>query len=190
MFLRAIIFIILFMYQPANSKELDNKAIFAGGCFWCMQVAFDAVDGVTKTTVGYSGGEKPNPTYQDIKDHIEVIEVEFDSKKTSYAKLLDTYWQNIDPFDARGQFADKGRQYQTYIFYLNDRQKQEAEKSLLALEAKFKGKKIATKILPATKFYRAENYHQEYYKTNEQHYNAYKYGSGRVDRLKEIWEKE
>lgn len=173
--------------MPINAYSKENTAIFAGGCFWCMQVAFDETKGVTKTTVGYSGGSKENPNYHDMKDHVEVVKVEFDEDKVSYKELLEVYWKNINPFDAKGQFADKGNQYKTYIFYLDAKQKQEAIESLNELQKKFKGKEIATKIVPSTKFYEAEQYHQQYYKKNENHYNSYKYGSGRVDGLKEIW---
>jgi methionine-S-sulfoxide reductase len=179
--------VLIFLIMPSKGFSKQSTAIFAGGCFWCMQVAFDDAKGVTKTTVGYSGGAKENPTYNNMKDHIEAIEVEFDENKISYPQLLTIYWQNINPFDAAGQFADKGNQYKTYIFYLNEKQKEDALESLSTLQKKFKDKKIATKIVPASKFYNAEEYHQQYYKKNETHYNSYKYGSGRVDGLKEIW---
>lgn len=168
-----------------------EAAIFAGGCFWCMQPGFDNTPGVIKTTVGYSGGHVANPTYEqvvsDTTGHYEAIEVEYDPKVVSYEKLLPIYWENIDPLDAGGQFADRGEHYHTVIFVANETQREAAEESKQTIEAKFAPKPVATKILPAKPFYAAEDYHQKYYEKNKLRYNAYKYGSGRVDKLDELW---
>lgn len=170
-----------------------ETAIFAGGCFWCIEPPFDAAEGVVKTTVGYTGGHVANPTYEQVTrkktGHYEAIEVAYDPAKTSYEKLLTIFWQNIDPTDAGGQFADRGQSYHTAIFYHDETQKKAAEASRAAVAKKL-GQPIATKIIAASTFYPAEDYHQEYYKKNATHYNAYKYGSGRPSRLKEIWGEE
>lgn len=179
----------------ATSPLLPTEtAIFAGGCFWCMQPGFDNTPGVVRTTVGYSGGDSANPTYEEVSagnsGHYEVIQIEYDPTQVSYEKLLPIYWENIDPLDAGGQFADRGQHYQTVIFYANDAQKAAAEASKKTIEAKFAPKPVATKILPAKPFYAAEDYHQKYYEKNKLRYNAYKYGSGRVDKLGELWGEE
>lgn len=175
---------------PCGAKALE-KAILAGGCFWCTQAAFLDVDGVSKVTSGYTGGHVDNPTYQQVSSkktgHVEGVEVLFDPSIISYSQILDIFWESIDPFDADGQFADKGSQYKTAIFYSNESQKKIAEESLKVIEQKFAGKKVATQILPEKPFYPAEEYHQKYSKKNPTDYNAYKYGSGRVDSLKKIW---
>lgn len=174
---------------PAASYE---KATFAGGCFWCMEPAFDITDGVVETVVGYTGGRVKNPTYEQVSNgttgHVEAIEVTFDPARVRYEDLLAIFWENIDPFDAEGQFADKGSQYHSAIFTHSDAQRQAAEASRARISAMFPGKPIATTIRPASEFYPAEAYHQDYYRKNETHYTRYKYGSGRVSRLKEIWE--
>jgi peptide-methionine (S)-S-oxide reductase len=172
----------------------EQTAIFAGGCFWCMQGPFDKLDGVLATKAGYTGGTKENPTYEETSSgrtgHRESVEVKFDSKKVTYKKLLDTFWENIDPLDSKGQFCDQGEQYTSAVFYLNDEQKKifESSKAELEKQAKFKGK-IETKILPAKKFYAAEDYHQAYYKKNPVRYNYYRTSCGRDKRLKELWGK-
>ncbi len=167
-----------------------ETAIFAGGCFWCMEPPFDAAEGVVKTTVGYTGGKVENPTYEQVVSkttgHYEAIEVVYDPARTSYEKLLGIFWENIDPADAGGQFADRGQSYHTAIFYRDEAQKLAAEASKAAVAKKL-GQPIATAIIAASAFYPAEDYHQEYYKKNAVHYNAYKYGSGRPARLQEIW---
>jgi peptide-methionine (S)-S-oxide reductase len=177
----------------ANAMETtptQERAIFAGGCFWCMQPVFDHMEGVISTFVGYSGGDVKNPTYEEVSSgttgHVEANEVVYDPAKVSYEKLLDAYWRNIDPVDANGQFYDRGPQYHTAIFYFTAEQKKLAEASKKKLEAELK-QPIRTQILPAKEFYPAEEYHQEYYKKNPIRYNAYKMGSGRKERLKEIW---
>ena len=176
------------------TASANETAIFAGGCFWCMQPAFDKTAGVVSTTVGYTGGTTKNPSYEDVisdsTGHYEAIKVEYDPTKVAYTRLLEIYWENIDPLDEGGQFADRGQHYRTVIFVANDTQRTAAEASKKAVAAKFAPQKIATSILPAKPFYAAEDYHQKYYEKNKVHYTAYKYGSGRVSRLKELWDEE
>ena len=175
----------------ANAAPTET-AIFAGGCFWCMQPVFDSAEGVTSTKVGYTGGHTANPTYDELNTHTtghyEAIEVTYDPKKAHYEELVHIYFANIDPFDAKGQFADKGQQYEPVIFYANPLQKTEAEKILAETAARFPGKKIAVKLLPAATFYSAEEYHQKYYQKNPVRYELYKHGSGRADGVKRIWD--
>ena len=169
-----------------------EKAAFAGGCFWCMQGPYDNLPGVVSTTVGYTGGEKANPTYHEVgaggSGHIESIEIVFDPKKVSYEKLLDVFWHNVDPTNPNGQFCDNGPQYRTAIFFANDAQRAAAEASKKALAASGVLKKpIVTEIIKAATFWKAEEYHQSYYKKNPIRYNFYRSGCGRDARLKEIW---
>ena len=172
-----------------------EKAAFAGGCFWCMQGPYDNLPGVVSTTVGYTGGEKANPTYHEVgaggSGHIESIEIVFDPKKVSYEKLLDVFWHNVDPTNPNGQFCDNGSQYRTAIFVANDAQRAAAEASKKALAASGVLKKpIVTEIVKAGTFWRAEEYHQSYYKKNPIRYKYYRYGSGRDKFLKKTWGKE
>ena len=175
-----------------TSHTLLEKATFAGGCFWCMQPFFDNTKGVIKTTVGYTGGQEVNPTYEDVSSgttgHTESIEIEFDPKVVSYEKLLDLYWHNIDPTQLNGQFVDEGTQYRTVIFYHSEEQKRIAEKSKqeLALSGRF-DKPIVTQILPASAFYPAEDYHQKYYLKRTFQYNMYHDNSGRPDFIEKTW---
>jgi len=171
-------------------------AVFAGGCFWCMQPPFDklTVEGVISTRVGYTGGHKDNPTYEETSSgstgHREAIEVTFDPKKISYKKLLTVFWENIDPLDSKGQFCDKGEQYTSAVFFVNDEQKKTFEESKAELQKNPKLKAgIATTLLPFTKFYPAEEYHQSYYKKNPIRYKFYRYNCGRDKRLQEVWGK-
>jgi methionine-S-sulfoxide reductase len=176
--------------HAAVEKPATEKAIFAGGCFWCMQSEFSGTEGVVSVTSGYTGGTVKNPTYEQVSSgmtgHAESIEVVYDPAKVTYEKLLKIYWGNIDPTDQGGQFADRGTQYRTAIFYTTDAQRQQAEASKKQVEEKLKAT-IYTEITKASEFYPAEEYHQDYAKKNPVHYNAYKYGSGRVSRLKELW---
>ena len=171
-----------------------KTAIFAGGCFWCMQPAFDNTPGVQQTRVGFSGGTVVNPSYEQVirggTGHLEAIEVTYDPAKVSYDALLDIYWQNVDPTDAEGQFADRGAHYRTSIFVADAAQRAAAEASKAAIAKKLAPAPVHTAIKDAKPFYPAEDYHQKYYEKNKIHYNAYKYGSGRVSGLKEIWGKE
>jgi len=167
-------------------------ATFSGGCFWCMEAAYHTLDGVTAVASGYMGGKKDNPTYEEVSSgktgHYEAIQVTYDSSKISYQDLLDFYWKNIDPLNPAGQFVDQGPQYRTAIFYHNEDQRKIAEASKKALEESGKfSQPIATKILPAGKFYKAEGYHQNYYQKQPEAYARYKRGSGRKERLKELW---
>lgn len=192
--LMALYALIIYGIFPTEVHALDKqKAYFAGGCFWCTEAAFDYVEGVLETTSGYIGGEKENPTYQEIgtgqTGHFEALEVVYDADKVGYEVLLQTYWQNIDPLDEGGQFADRGSQYYTAIFYQNDVEKEVAEKSKEEVAALF-NKPVVTKILPYKPFYPAEAYHQDYHKKNPERYNAYKNGSGRPIRLKQLWGSE
>jgi methionine-S-sulfoxide reductase len=186
-----LLFTFLLGSAAMAATPVTKTAIFAGGCFWCMQPEFDNMPGVVKTTVGYSGGHVANPTYEqvvsDTTGHYEAIEVTYDPSKVDYEKLLTTYWENIDPLDAGGQFYDRGEHYHTVIFVADDEQREAAEKSKEALNVKFAPKKVATQILPAKPFYAAEDYPQKYCEKNKIRYNAYKYGSGRVGKLKELW---
>lgn len=168
------------------------KATFAGGCFWCMEPPFDALDGVVSTTSGYIGGGKANPTYEEVSaggtGHAEAVQVVYDPAKVSYAKLLDVFWHNVDPTTRDRQFCDKGDQYRTAIFYHDETQKRLAEESKQALEqAKKLPGPIVTEIVAAGPFYPAEAYHQDYYKKNPIRYRYYRYGCGRDARLEEVW---
>lgn len=184
---------LLLAMLPFSSHAEAKKAVFAGGCFWCMQPGFDNAEGVIRTVVGFSGGDEPNPSYEQVAHggtgYREAIEVTYDPAKIAYDALLKIYWENIDPFDAGGQFADRGHHYTTAVFYTDDEQKKAAEASKAKLEAHF-GKPIATEILPYKNFSAAEEYHQAYYRKNSLHYNMYKKGSGRADGVKKIWGKE
>jgi methionine-S-sulfoxide reductase len=167
-------------------------AIFAGGCFWCMEPPFDKLDGVLSTTSGYIGGRTANPTYREVSTgntgHIEAVKIEFNPNKVSYDKLLQVFWRNIDPVDAGGQFCDRGERYTTAIFYLTEDQKRRAGDSLRRLdETKKLPAKVVTRIRPATEFYPAEEYHQDYYKKNPLKYKLYRQGCGRDRRLAELW---
>jgi len=172
-------------------KQLE-KATFAGGCFWCTEGEFDKVEGVVSVTPGYTGGRMKSPTYEDVcsgkTGHAEAVEILFDPEKTSFAKLLDAYWHSIDPTAKDRQFCDVGSQYRTAIFYHGEAQKKAAEESIRAIE-KQKGIKVLTELVAATEFYPAEDYHRKYYKKNPFRYNIYKEGSGRKQRLEDIWGK-
>ena len=183
---------IVSMTEAESMNKNLKKATFAGGCFWCMQYAFDKVKGVVSTTVGYTGGTEKNPTYDEVSSgktgHTEAIEIIFDSSITSYAELLDVFWRNINPTQLNRQFADSGPQYRTAIFYHNDEQRKQAAASKERLENSGKfDMPIATEILPAAAFYKAEEYHQKYYKKNAMRYRAYHFGSGREQYLQKIW---
>jgi peptide-methionine (S)-S-oxide reductase len=177
--------------KPMPKDSTTKSAIFAGGCFWCMEPAFDNTEGVTDTIVGYIGGSAETAHYEMVSrgntGHFESIEVVYDPKKVSYEHLLEVFWGSIDPFDHKGQFADKGSQYHTAIFYNDEAEKKLAETSKAGIEAKFPDKTIAPQILPVKPFYAAEEYHQNYYLKNSGDYNAYKYGSGRATGLERIW---
>jgi peptide-methionine (S)-S-oxide reductase len=163
-----------------------KTAIFAGGCFWCIEAAFDEVPGVTETISGYAGGTVPEPTYGHHPGYKEAVKVTYDPSKVSYAKLLDWFWHNIDPFDAEGQFCDKGDPYKSVIFVANDEEKGLAEKTKQEIADRFK-QTVATEINPVTTFTAAEDYHQDYHDKNPVSYKFYKWRCGRAQRLAEIW---
>jgi peptide-methionine (S)-S-oxide reductase len=171
--------------QPTRAEE-TKTAIFAGGCFWCVEDAFDAVPGVTETVSGYAGGTKPNPTYGDHEGHVEAVKVTYDPAKVTYAKLLDTYWHNVDPFNPEGQFCDEGPAYRTVIFTNDDAEKQLADTTKKDIAGRFK-EDVATEIRPTTTFTAAEGYHQDYHLKNPTRYKFYKWNCGRAQRLAEIW---
>ncbi|MGF1621176.1 MAG: peptide-methionine (S)-S-oxide reductase MsrA [Rhodomicrobiaceae bacterium] len=176
----------------AAHAQSDNRAsaIFAGGCFWCMEPPYDETEGVMATISGYSGGDELDPTYEQVSagttGHIEVVKIEYDPSKVGYDKLLEIFWRNIDPLDASGQFCDKGPHYRSAIFYGNEEEKKLAEESKKKIEEKL-GKPVVTEILPEKTFYAAEDYHQDYYQKNPIRYKLYRYGCGRDARLEEVW---
>jgi methionine-S-sulfoxide reductase len=175
--------------QSASKLE---KATFAGGCFWCMEPPFEQLKGVSTVTAGYTGGHVPNPTYEQVctgtTGHAEAVQVEYDPTQVTYDQLLEVFWRNIDPTQSDGQFADQGTQYRTSIFYHNEEQKKLAEASKAKLEATKKfSEPIVTEIVAAMPFYRAEDYHQGYARTNAFRYGLYRQGSGRAGYLKKTW---
>ena len=178
--------------SAATKQDGTSVAIFAGGCFWCMEPPYDKLDGVLSTTSGYTGGSEVNPTYKQVASgrtsHREAVRIEYDPKRVSYERLLEVFWRNIDPLDGRGQFCDKGRHYTSAIYTLDDEQfaAAQASKSELVSEGKLKGE-IKTEILPAGPFYPAEDYHQDYYRKNPIRYKYYRWGCGRDARLKKLW---
>jgi peptide-methionine (S)-S-oxide reductase len=169
-----------------------ETATFAGGCFWCMQPAFDHIPGVVSTTVGYTGGNKDHPSYEEVSDggtgHAESIEVHFDPKKVTYQKLLDVFWHNVDPTTPDREFCDVGHQYRTAIFFHGPEQEREAKESEKEIEETkpFKDP-IVTEIVPATMFWPAEDYHQDFYLKNPVRYKFYRFNCGRDQRLRELW---
>ena len=176
----------------AASDHKLATATFAGGCFWCMEPPFDKLDGVVSTTYGYTGGQKVNPTYEEVSagrtGHAESVQVVYDPAKIGFDKLLDVFWHNIDPLTADAQFCDHGTQYRSAIFYGDEAERQLAEASKAALErsGRFKSP-IVTEIVPASAFYPAEDYHQDYYLKNPIRYKFYRYRCGRDQRLRELW---
>ena len=174
---------------------MKKLATFAGGCFWCMVKPFDKYDGVEKVISGYTSGNTKNPTYEEVctdtTGHIEAVQITYDESIISYSELLDIFWNQIDPTDEGGQFNDRGQKYKTVIFYHDEDQRQIAVKSKLDLEKSgIYEDEIVTLITPATIFYEAEDYHQEYYKKNKEHYDSYYKGSGRFDFVKRNWAKK
>lgn len=180
--------------QDETSSKLDKneRAIFAGGCFWCMEPPFDKLDGVISTTSGYTAGDKKNPTYKEVSagstGHTEAIEIVYDPEKITYSELLKVFWINIDPVAVDRQFCDAGSQYRSGIYYLNETQQADAMRSLREItdNKPFEGR-IATEILPASTFYPAEDYHQDYYQKNPLRYKYYRFACGRDQRLQELW---
>ena len=188
--IKIILLISIYFITFNNLFAETKKAYFAGGCFWCMEESFDQINGVLSSTSGYSGGHLKNPKYEDViytdSGHVETIEITYDSSITNYKNLLQVYWKNIDPFDAEGQFCDKGKSYRSVIFFENQEQKKMIDKSFKQLQNKF-DKKIVTLIWKFEKFYKAEAYHQDYYEKNFIRYLMYKKGCQREETLKKIW---
>ena len=180
--------------KPAAAGPHLAKATFAGGCFWCMEPPFDKLNGVASTTSGYTGGSKTDPTYEEVSSggtgHAEAVEVLYDPAKVSYEQLLDVFWHNVDPTVRSRQFCDVGEQYRTAIFTHDETQKRLAEASKAALEKSKPFKEgIVTEIVPAGRFYPAEEYHQDYYKKNPVRYKFYRFNCGRDQRLEQLWGK-
>lgn len=175
------------------TESTVQTATLAGGCFWCVEADFEKVPGVIKAISGYTGGQGADPTYDDYgrKGHVEAVQVIYDPQKVSYQELLEYFWRHIDPTDAYGQFVDRGAQYRSAIFYHDDEQRRLAEKSKQELEKSGRfTKPIVTEILPFTGFYRAEDYHQDYYKNHSLRYRYYRSNSGRDQFLRKVWGEE
>lgn len=176
----------------AVGDKQTATAIFAGGCFWCMEPPFDEVEGVIATNSGYTGGHTEYPTYEQVSSdttgHYEAVEVIYDPSIIDYASLLNIFWHNVDPLDARGQFCDKGNSYRTAIFYTNDEQRELAQDSRKKLsDSNYFNKDIVTVVESAKTFYSAESYHQDYYQKNPLRYKYYRFACGRDQRLEELW---
>lgn len=184
----------LLVYVSADGRASTDTAIFAGGCFWCVESDFDTLPGVMSTTSGYTGGHVPNPTYEQVSGkrtgHAEAVEVVFDPEKVSYAQLVEFFWRSIDPTTRDRQFCDVGSPYRPAIFVRGPEQRAVAEASLAALQKSKPFKEpIVTEIVDASAFYPAEDYHQDYYRKNPVRYNYYRFGCGRDARVKELWGK-
>jgi len=180
--------------NKAAAEATIGKAYFAGGCFWCMEEAFEKVEGVLSATSGYMGGTVANPSYEDVSSgrtgHAESVEVVYDPAKVSYQKLLEAFWRNVDPITPNAQFCDHGSQYRSAIFYQTDEEKRASDTSKQAIEqSKRFTEPIVTQIVMASHFYSAEEYHQDFYKKNPVRYKFYKYSCGRAQRLEELWGK-
>lgn len=186
-------FVFLFVGLQVSSIAYADKAVavFAGGCFWCMEKDFEALEGVTDVVSGFTGGEVENPKYSgDHRGHYEAVEVTYDPEKVTYEQLLQHFWVNIDPFDDKGQFCDKGHEYLSAIFVADAEQRVFAESSLAVVKERFDGKEIITPILPLTTFYPIagdESYHQDFYKKSPIRYKSYRWACGRDRRLREVW---
>jgi peptide-methionine (S)-S-oxide reductase len=189
--MRAIIAGLFFLATvgAADAQGLA-KATFAGGCFWCMEPPFDKLDGVVSTTSGYAGGHTANPTYEQVSagktGHTEAVEIVYDPRKVTYAQLLEVFWRNIDPLTANAQFCDMGSQYRSGIFVHDETQRRLAEASKGVVAARLR-KPVVTEIVAASKFWPAEDYHQDYYKKNPIRYKFYRASCGRDRRLEELW---
>lgn len=189
---RAVVLLFTVLASVSATAADEAQAIFAGGCFWCMEPPYDKLEGVKSTISGYTGGRLPNPTYRQVGDggsgHVEAVQVTYDPSQISYEELLQVFWRNIDPLDDSGQFCDKGSEYLSAVFYLNERQKTLALASKKALEESGRfDEPIVTGIRPASIFYPAEEYHQDYYIKNPVRYKFYRGGCGRDRRLEDLW---
>jgi peptide-methionine (S)-S-oxide reductase len=184
--LRLLLAAALLVSLPARAAD----AVFAGGCFWCEETAFEGQPGVSAVISGYTGGKKANPSYEEVSagstGHAESVRVVYDPKKISYERLLEIFWHNVDPFSSDGQFCDRGNQYRPGIFYADEAQKKAAEDSKRSVEKQL-GKSVAVEITKAGPFYPAEEYHQDFYKKNPTRYYSYRQGCGRDARLKSVW---
>ncbi len=188
----AVVCLVTLSLRPGGAEAASEYAIFAGGCFWCMEAPFDKLDGVISVTPGYTGGQKKNPTYKEVSaggtGHAEAVQIAFDPSKISYTRLLDVFWHNIDPTVQDRQFCDQGHQYRSAIFYASEQQRAAALKSREALsKSKPFPAAIVTEITAASQFYPAEEYHQHYYKKNPLRYRYYRSSCGRDKRLQELW---
>ena len=185
-----IIIFITFTNISFSYSAQKDKAYFAGGCFWCMEESFERLNGVEEVISGYSGGFTANPTYKEVTygktGHFEVVEIIYNKKIVSFEKLLENFWVNIDPFDAYGQFCDKGYSYRSVAFYQNDKEKSLIENNIKDLEKRF-NKKVVTYVRNFEKFYKAEQYHQDFYKIKLERYLKYKKACGREEILNRIW---
>jgi peptide-methionine (S)-S-oxide reductase len=178
--------------SQAAGNGIPSKAYFAGGCFWCMEEAFEKVEGVLSATSGYMGGTVANPSYEAVSagrtGHAESVEVVYDPAKVSYQRLLDAFWHNVDPVTPNAQFCDHGSQYRSAIFFQTEEEKRASDASKQAIEqSKRFNEPIVTQIVMASQFYPAEEYHQDFYKKNPFRYKVYKYNCGRAKRLEELW---
>jgi peptide-methionine (S)-S-oxide reductase len=184
-------FALISFLLTANSVAIADKAIFAGGCFWCVESDFEKLDGVSEAVSGFTGGTLENPTYSgNHKGHYEAVEVTYDPNIVSYQQLLDYFWRHIDPFDAKGQFCDKGFSYLSAIFVANQNERELAEKSKQQIIDQFPGQTVVTPILDVSTFYPIagnESFHQDYYKNNALRYKYYRWNCGRDQRIQEIW---
>lgn len=190
--LLGLLFLMTASLSFAESKPMPSKtAIFAGGCFWCVEAAFAKLPGVTATEAGYTGGNTPDPTYRQVTTgqtgHAEAVRVSYDPARVTYRQLVDFFWRNIDPTVHNRQFCDVGSQYRTAIYWQSEEERVIVEESVAALKKSGRFPKIFTEIKPASTFYRAEDYHQGYYKTNAYDYNSYYQTCQREQRLKELW---
>ncbi len=178
----------------ASAQTKTATAIFAGGCFWCTEADFYKVPGVISTTSGYLNGKTKNPTYKEVSGggsgHVEAVEIVYDPAKVTFAKLLDVFWRSIDPLVKDRQFCDTGDMYRTGVYYLDDEQKKLAEETKKQVQARFAPRAVYTEIVKADTFYKAEEYHQDYYKKNEARYNFYRWNCGRDQRLEQLWGKK
>jgi len=185
------IVLVAILYSNFSYSKNINEAYFAGGCFWCMEDFLEKLKGVEEVISGYSGGNVENPTYKEVTygntGHFEVAKIIYDQDLVNFKELLNIYWKNIDPFNSKGQFCDKGLSYRSVVFYENENEKNEITHSIKSIENEFKGKKVVTFVRKFKKFYPAEDYHQDYYQKNFMNYLLYKKACGREERLKEIW---
>ncbi|MGM0422940.1 MAG: peptide-methionine (S)-S-oxide reductase MsrA [Pseudomonadota bacterium] len=181
------------MSNASDPKDQTSTAVFAAGCFWCIEADFEKLDGVTEVVSGYTGGQTPNPTYETVSagntGHREAVKMTYNPRQISYSQLLEAFWRSIDPFDGQGQFCDKGPQYTTAIYYQDEDQRQQAEQSLAEKQTRFEAP-IMTEIIPAAPFYPAEDYHQAFSHKNPARYQAYRVSCDRDRYLHNIWDKK